>query len=31
MFDTNIIVSAALFPNERINRFLEVVSTEHQL
>ena len=31
MFDTNIIISAALFPNERMNKFLEIISTEHQL
>jgi len=31
MLDTNIIVSAALFPNERMNRFLDRLSREHQL
>jgi len=31
MIDTNIIISAALFPNERMNRFIGVISGEHQL
>ena len=31
MIDTNIIVSAAIFPNERMNRFLDVLSQDHQL
>jgi putative PIN family toxin of toxin-antitoxin system len=31
MFDTNIILSAAVFPNGRINRFLEIISEEHTL
>ena len=31
MLDTNVIISAAIFPNKRINRFLEAVSQDHQL
>jgi putative PIN family toxin of toxin-antitoxin system len=31
MIDTNIIISAALFPNERMNSFLEALSQNHQL
>jgi len=31
MIDTNIIVSAAIFPNERMNRFLGALSQDHQL
>jgi putative PIN family toxin of toxin-antitoxin system len=31
MLDTNVIISAALFPNERMNRFLDVLSHDHQL
>jgi putative PIN family toxin of toxin-antitoxin system len=31
MIDTNVIISAALFPNDRIKRFLSALSTEHNL
>ncbi|MDR0964036.1 MAG: putative toxin-antitoxin system toxin component, PIN family [Clostridium sp.] len=31
MIDTNVIISAALFPNQRMNHFLEVVSLSHSL
>jgi len=31
MIDTNIIISAAIFPNERMNRFLDALSQDHQL
>jgi len=31
MIDTNIIVSAAIFPNVRMNRLLDVLSQDHQL
>jgi putative PIN family toxin of toxin-antitoxin system len=31
MIDTNVIISAALFPNPRINHFLDVISLEHEL
>ena len=31
MIDTNIIVSAAIFPNPRMNRFLEIISEDHNL
>ena len=31
MIDTNIIISAALFPNERMNCFLEALSQKHRL
>ncbi|MDR0929413.1 MAG: putative toxin-antitoxin system toxin component, PIN family [Oscillospiraceae bacterium] len=31
MIDTNIVISAALFPGERINRFIEVASQDHTL
>jgi predicted nucleic acid-binding protein len=31
MIDANIIVSAALFPNPRINAFLDALSNNHQL
>ena len=31
MIDTNIIVSAAIFPNVRMNRFLNAISQDHQL
>ena len=31
MIDTNIIISTALFPNPRMNAFLDVLSHNHQL
>jgi putative PIN family toxin of toxin-antitoxin system len=31
MIDTNVIISAALFPNAKMNRFLEVISEDHGL
>jgi putative PIN family toxin of toxin-antitoxin system len=31
MIDTNVIISAALFPNDRMNSFLDAISQEHQL
>jgi putative PIN family toxin of toxin-antitoxin system len=31
MIDTNVVISAALFPGQRINRFLEVISQNHSL
>jgi len=31
MIDSNVIISAAIFPNARMDKFLECVSEEHQL
>jgi putative PIN family toxin of toxin-antitoxin system len=31
MIDSNVIISAALFPNPRMNAFLQCISEEHQL
>ncbi|MDR3294740.1 MAG: type II toxin-antitoxin system VapC family toxin [Clostridiales Family XIII bacterium] len=31
LIDTNIVISAALFPSPRINRFLSLISEEHSL
>lgn len=31
MLDTNILISALLFPNERINRMVEFISLNHEL
>ena len=31
MIDTNIIISAAVFPNPRMNQFLKTISEEHNL
>ena len=31
MIDSNVVISAALFPNPRMNAFLQVISEEHQL
>lgn len=31
MLDTNILISAAFFPNDRMNEMIEVISSEHEL
>jgi predicted nucleic acid-binding protein len=31
MLDTNILISAALFPNERIDGIIVFIATEHEL
>ena len=31
MLDTNVLVSALLFPGQKINALMEIVTTEHQL
>jgi putative PIN family toxin of toxin-antitoxin system len=31
MFDTNVLLSAALFPNERINEIIESITKRHEL
>jgi hypothetical protein len=31
MFDTNVLISAGLFPNEQINHLIEFIVTEHEL